>query len=293
MDQSNSKSASVPAADSLPPDIAALVAESETPQAGFFGPGSAMWTISRERVLLASGVSTVLLQVAHPLVAAGVAEHSDFEASPSNRFRSTFDLVHAVIFGDVKTAVKAALEIRTRHERITGILDSAVGPFSAKTRYAASDPDLLLWVHATLIEQALTAFETYIAPLPATTQAAYYQECKVFGQLLGIPTEQYPETLAGFFEYYDRMLETELAVGAHGRDLYRTLASQWRAFEPLYTILAAGTLPDPVRDEFRLLWTPRRQRAFDAGATFSRAVVPSLPSRLRYVAAYRHARARV
>lgn len=277
----------------LSADVATLVADIETPEAGFFGPGSVMWTISRERVLLLSGVSTILLQLAHPLVAAGVADHSSFEAAPVDRFRRTFDRVYAVIFGDVETAVEAALEIRGLHARVTGTLNEDVGPFPAGEQYAATDPELLLWVHATLIDQALMAYETYVAPLPETDREKYYQESKVFGRLFGIPEERYPETIADFEDYYERMLAEALAVGPRGSELRDTLFAQGRVCWPLYAFLGASTLPDPVRDEFRLPWSSRRQRVFDTGAVFVGAVLPHLPPRIRFVGAYRRARARL
>lgn len=293
MDRSVPDAAIQCASDTLPPDIAGLVAEIETPAAGFFGPGSAMWTLSRERVLLLSGVSTILLQIAHPLVAAGVAEHSTFAEAPIGRFRRTFDRVHAIIFGDVDRAVAAALAVRSRHARITGSLSAADGPFPADEQYAASDPDLLLWVHATLIEQAMAAYEIYVAPLSTPEREAYYQEYKIFGQLLGVPEARYPETLAEFTAYYERMLTAELSVGPHASELQRTLFAQGTVCRPLFAFLGAGTLSEPVRDEFCLPWTYRRERLFDTGAAFIRTALPLLPSRLRYVDAYLRARARL
>lgn len=184
-----------------PPDIATLIADVESHDIGFFGPDSVMWTVSREKALLLSGVSTILLQFAHPLVVAGIAGHSTFDESPIARFRRTFDLVHAIIFGDVDTAVEAALSIRAIHARVTGTLEEDVGSFAAGDRYAAADPILLLWVHATLIDQALTVYETLVAPLSEREQEEYYLECKAVGQLLGVPKEIYSGTLDDFYDY--------------------------------------------------------------------------------------------
>ncbi|MDS0477063.1 oxygenase MpaB family protein [Natrinema sp. 1APR25-10V2] len=293
MDRSGHDGIDPSLSEAISPDIAALVADLETHETGFFGPDSIMWRVSREKVLLLSGVSTILLQFAHPLVAAGVAEHSRFDASPIGRFRRTFDFVHAIIFGDADAAIEAALTIREIHGQVTGTLEEDVGPFVAGERYAAATPELLLWVHATLIDQALTAYETYVAPLPETEQAEYYQESKVFGRLLGIPEEAYPETLADFYDYYERMLVEELTVGTQGKKLQRTLFRQGHVFGPLYAFLGAGTLPDSVRAEFQLPWSPRRQRIFEAVCALARSVVRSLPARLRYVDAYRHAQIRL
>lgn len=293
MDRSDSDVIESRVSGAVPSDIAALVEDVETHEAGFFGPGSVTWQVNRERVLLLSGVSTILLQLAHPLVAAGVADHSQFDEAPIDRFQRTFDHVHAVIFGDTATAVEAALAIRAVHTRVTGTLEDEVGPFAADTRYTASDPDLLLWVHATLIDQALTAYETYVTTLPETEKAEYYQESKVFGGLLGLPVDAYPDTLDAFSDYYERMLATDIAVGPRGRALQRTLFAHGRLLAPLYRFFGASTLPAPVRAAFGLPWTPGRQQVFDTGAALVRAVVPTLPARLRYVEEYRQARARL
>ena len=275
----------------LPPDLAALVDDVNARGRGFFGPDSVMWTVCRERALLTSGVSTILLQLAHPAVAAGVDEHSAFQADPIGRFRRTFDYVHALIFGDVATAVEAALEVRARHAAVTGTLDEGVGSFAADDRYAATDPALLRWVHATLIEQSMTAYETYVAPLSETERAAYYRECKRFGQLLGVPEAVYPETVADFTDYYERMCTDVLAVGSRARALQRALFRQGRVLGPLYATLGIGTLPAAVREAYGLPWSPRRQRLFDAWTALARTAIPALPPRLRYVPAYRRARA--
>lgn len=275
----------------LPPDIAALVDDVNAHDRGFFGPESVMWTVGRERALLMSGVSTILLQLAHPAVAAGVGEHSTFEADPIGRFRRTFEYVHALIFGDVATAVEAALEIRARHAAVTGTLDDAAGSFSAGDRYAATDPALLRWVHATLIEQSMTAYETYVAPLSETERATYYRECKRFGRLVGVPETAYPEAVTDFADYYERMCTETLAVGSRARTLQRALFRQGRVLGPLYATVGIGTLPAAVREAYGLPWSPRRQQLFDAWTALVRTAIPALPPRLRYVAAYRRARA--
>lgn len=272
-----------------PPEIAALTPDRHRRHVGFFGPESVVWTISRERALQLNGPSTILLQLAHPKVAAGVADHSRFAEDPIGRFRRTFDLVHALVFGDVDAAIEAARRIRSTHAVVTGRLASDVGRHAAGDRYAASDPDLLLWVHATLIEQALSAYETYVAPVPPSVREAYYQESKDVGRLLGLPAGRYPETYADFTEYYDRTIRDELAVGTRSRALERALFRRAPVPAPACRFLSAGGLPAPIAAQFGLRWSRGRQRAFDAWAHLVRSTVPHLPAELRYVDAYRRA----
>src|SRR5438093_7825050 len=94
---------------------------------GLFGPASMLWRVGRERVLLAGGPAALLLQLAHPLVAAGVAAHSDFRLDPLARLRATMFAVLAISFGDLEQAESAATAIRAVHGRVTGRLGRPVG----------------------------------------------------------------------------------------------------------------------------------------------------------------------
>ncbi|MDP9429253.1 MAG: DUF2236 domain-containing protein [Actinomycetota bacterium] len=116
-----------------------------------FGPGSEVWRIGRERVLLLAGPAALLMQIAHPLVAAGVDEHSDFRIRPLHRLRATLDATLTMTFGDRDQAAEAAARIRSRHRRVTGCTRDAVGAFPAGTGYRADDPQLARWVVAILV----------------------------------------------------------------------------------------------------------------------------------------------
>src|SRR5919106_5867291 len=101
-----------------------------------------MAEVNRERVLLVGGQRALILQLAHPLVAAGVADHSDFPARAMERLRRTLDLSLATIYGTPEEAAAATARIRAVHDRVTGR--------AGDRSYAANDPPLLLWVNATL-----------------------------------------------------------------------------------------------------------------------------------------------
>ena len=56
---------------------------------GLYGPASEAWRLNREAMLLlGAGPRALLLQIAHPLVAAGVADHCDFRTDPWRRLRA-------------------------------------------------------------------------------------------------------------------------------------------------------------------------------------------------------------
>src|SRR5205085_5742513 len=113
--------------------------------AGLFGPGSLTWRVNREGVLLLGGGRALLLQVAHPLVAAGVAQHSNYREDPFGRLFRTLDTVTTIVFGATPDAHEAAARLRRIHERVKGVADDG-------TPYQATDHDLIMWVHATLVD---------------------------------------------------------------------------------------------------------------------------------------------
>lgn len=273
--------------DDLPPDIEALVEDVDRPEEGFFGPGTITWRVNRENALLLSGVSAALLQLGHPMVAAGVSDHSDFDADPSGRFQRTFAIVDNVVFGDVETAIEASLTVRKIHSWVNGELVEDIGPFEAGATYDANRPELLLWVWATLVDQALVAYETYVDELTAAEREQYYQEGKVFGQLMGVPADAFPETLTDFYENYERELEESVAVGSRGMELKETLFDQFTVLKPFYPFFGAATMPEPCRQAFDLPWSTRRQRAFEQFSSTVKRLLPFLPARVRYDDHYR------
>ena len=145
----------------------------------------------------------LLLQVAHPLVAAGVAAHSRFRSEPLTRLRRTLDLMLTLVFADAAGTLRAVAEIERVHARVHGVLDADVGPFPGGTPYDANDPELLLWVHATLIDSTLHVYQRFVRPLSPAARATYYEESKRGARLLGIPERLIPRTLGAFETYMD------------------------------------------------------------------------------------------
>src|SRR5271165_7194283 len=98
------------------------------------GPGSITWRYAADaRTLLAAGYALVL-QVAHPTVGAGVAEHSAYREDPWGRLLRTLDFTTSVIYTDPVSAAAVARGIRLRHRRIKGVRPDG-------RRYHALDPD--------------------------------------------------------------------------------------------------------------------------------------------------------
>jgi len=254
-----------------------------------------MWHVGRESAVLLAGPAAVLLQLAHPAVVAGVDRHSRFKSDPIGRFRRTFRIVDGIIFGEVDEAVAAAAEAHRIHAFVRGRVGEDAGPFRAEDRYRANRPDLLLWVHATLVQQSLAAYQCFVGPLRAIERERYYAETKRLGELFGIPHSVIPETLTAFEDYFETQVATTLAVGRGGDRLRRALFGGMPAtwpIAPMSFLLAGGLLPPRVRELFELPWNGAMQLAFRQLARVSRRTVRFLPDRARFGRDYLRARRR-
>src|SRR3954447_3992052 len=129
---------------------------------GLYGPDSESWRVNREGVLLlASGPRALLLQLAHPLIAEGVNQHSDFRRDPWTRLERTLRSYLRIIYGSTTLARGEIRRLNTFHRSIVGPIDDPLNRARFGERYEARDPELSLWVHATLVESVATAFEAW------------------------------------------------------------------------------------------------------------------------------------
>jgi len=253
-----------------------------------FTPGRRLWTVNREGALLLGAGRALLLQLAHPLVAAGVAEHSGFAEDPFGRLLRTLDTSYALVFGDMDSAKAAVQRMDAVHRRVRGVLQEPVGPFPAGTPYDATDPALRLWVHATLIETSLLVYDRFVAPLSAIEQTRYYADSCEMARVLGIPESMIPATIAEFRTYCSRMLATDIAVGATARDLACLIfrpprAVSLRVIGPLAKFVTVGLLQPKVREQYGYRWSPLQEQALETVARAIRRALPAIPSVLRVV----------
>jgi uncharacterized protein (DUF2236 family) len=262
---------------------------------GLFTPASVTWRVHREAAVLLGGGRALLLQVAHPLVAAGVGAHSRFRSAPLERLRRTLDLMLTLVFADAAGTLRAVGEIERVHARVHGVLAADVGPFPSGTPYDANDPRLLFWVHATLVDSALGVYQRFVRPLSPAARVAYYDESKRGARLLGIPERLIPRTLGAFDSYMRRMIASDvLTVGPVGRDVAASilrppvpfgLGVAFRAVN----FVTVGLLPPALRDRFGLAWSPRREQALRMLATLTRVTLPLAPACVRVLPQARRA----
>jgi len=259
---------------------------------GYFAPGSAARRIGSELALMLGGGRALLLQVAHPLVAVGVAEHSGFRENPWQRLEGTMSTVWAVVFGTRAQADRASGRVRAMHERVRGRLAVPMGVFPAGTRYSAVDPELLFWVHATLVDSALLVYSQWVGGLSEEDRADYYEEMKTCAVLFGTPAEIIPPTLADFRGYMDEMLGSdELCVTDTAREIAHTvlhppLPLKLRPAMKAVEVVTASLMPPRLRRDYGLSWDPvRAALVLGSRESVRRIAMPLLPRRLRTVPA--------
>jgi uncharacterized protein (DUF2236 family) len=265
--------------------------------AGIFGPDSVAWCLDREAAVFLGAGRALLLQLAHPWVAAAVAQHSGALADPIGRFQRTFNITLTMMFGTSDEAFAAARRLHRRHAGVNGVLTEGVGAFPAGSRYWANDIAALRWVHATLTETAPLAYELIGPQLSIEDLERYYAETRLFAALFGIPQDALPQSWAGFNQYIDEMVGSEvIAVSDAARriaaELFAGAGSVWR-MPNWYRALTASLLPPRLRRDFGLAYGPAEERSTERALAILRRLYPRIPRRLRYVAPYQEALARL
>lgn len=240
---------------------------------GLFADDDVIREIDREPLLLLGGWRALLMQLAHPAVAAGVAEHSAFESDPLARLRHTVIASSMIVFGTLEQAYETAATLRAVHEPVRG------------AGYQASDPDLVLWVHATLVDTALCIHTRFFRRIPPGRAERYYEQSMTVAELLGVPRPLQPPDLAAFRGYMETMVST-LTVSPTARRLAGRLLHPAVCLpaEPGLEVarqLTAGLLPPRLRAQYGLGWGSSRQLALALAEVGSRLVLPRLPRAVR------------
>ncbi|MBN9140806.1 MAG: DUF2236 domain-containing protein [Micrococcales bacterium] len=222
-----------------------------------------------EGSLVLGGGAALLLQLAHPAVGHAVAGYSRFARDPMRRLRHTLGYVYAIGLGTPEVARRAAEAVDRAHAGIPG----------------ATDPELQLWVAATLHGVGMQVHAALFGPLPDAVADEVYAVSGRFGTSLQVPEGMWPATRAGFAAYWERMLPT-LAVGADAREMAaailrpaRGTVPWWvRAALPLGRLMTAALLPDAIRDAYGFPRRPRRERA---ALVLVRGLARTTPRRIR------------
>ncbi|MBI6896240.1 DUF2236 domain-containing protein [Pseudomonas putida] len=172
--------------------------ESPKGDPGLFGPQSISWQVHGDfPSMLVGGISALMLQLLHPLALAGVWDHSNFRQDLLGRLRRTSQFISGTTFGSTRDAEWLIDKVRTIHLKVTGTAPDG-------RPYAASDPDLLTWVHVAEVSSFLAAHLRYRNPrLPRREQDAYYNEIALIAERLG--ARDVPRSCAEVDDYLRRM----------------------------------------------------------------------------------------
>ena len=249
------------------------------------------WTLQREIVLLLAWGPAILMQLAHPLVARGIADHSAFRSERHGRlrrFHRTVDSMLQLCFGTEEDARKVLARINAIHDRVHGHLPDSAGVFPRGAPYSAHDPALLAWVHATLLDMNVRVYELFVAPLSLDDKDRYCAEATRIEAPLGIPHGRLPRTFTALGTYVGDMLESgEIVVG----DTARTLA-QSVVYPPapriaapalsLMRLVTVGLLPPVIRDAYGYAWSARKQATLRLSIRVIRNVLGWTPSIVRH-----------
>ena len=260
--------------------------------AGLFGPDSVSWRIDREVVVLAGGSCALLMQAAHPTVAAGVVEHSTYATDPFGRLLRTLASSFDVVFGSRTRAARTIGRVNAIHAAVRGRLPHDGAP------YSALEPEALLWVHATLVDTALRVYTRFVAALTPDEEQAYHRECARVAVLLHVPVGDIPPTIDELRGWMHEMVATgRVRVTPGAREIARTVLYPTAWLPPVVWdaahLISLATLPAPLRSQYGIRWSSSRERGIDRLAAVTRRALLVVPPVLRFVPHARTAERRV
>lgn len=259
---------------------------------GYFGPDSVSWRVHREVTVLFGGARAVLMQAAHPLVIAGARATGFYERNPWKRLQRTLILTYALTFGTKAEAHAAADRINEIHARIRGV-DEVTG-----LPYDALDPELLLYVHACLVDSALLFEELTVGELDDAGRQRFHEEQMLAAEMVRVPRETIPKTVPELRAYLQDVYDSgTLRVTDSARTVAELFThppreAEWRPILTGVSRLAFATLSPELRAMYGVRVGAPKRLAMRATFAAARALRPLLPPRYRYIAPYQEWRLR-
>ncbi|MGH2942897.1 MAG: oxygenase MpaB family protein [Solirubrobacteraceae bacterium] len=261
----------------------------------YFDDSSMLRRLHRETAVALSGPRALLMQAAHPVAFEGFFAHTGALDAPYERLARTAEVMSTIAFGTRADADRALRRVRAMHGRVRGELEHPAGRFPAGTPFAADDPELLLWVLATLVDSALVFYDRYVASLSDAERDGYWQDYRVVGGLFGLKDRAMPADIGDFDDYMREMLDgTDLFVTSAARELALRIVMRppvplaKRPVLEVVNFITVGLLPAQLRRQFGLSWDPLRALMLRGGAEYAkRVLVPLAPERLRLVSSAR------
>lgn len=237
---------------------------------GFFAADSIVRRLHRERLVLFSGVRALLMQACDPLAVVGFQRHSVIFDDPRTRLLRTDERMSRIYFGTVAEAEETGRVVQSMHRRVRGKVPADYGPIAKGTAYDATDPELGLWVLATLADSALVYYERIFGSLERAERDRYWDEYRRVGELLGLPPGSMPVTAGDLDDY----VQGRLGDGSLWISEDRRAQAERMILEPPYTgllraaflpvtetvrLISVGMLPPRIRELFGFGWDPGRE----------------------------------
>jgi uncharacterized protein (DUF2236 family) len=251
--------------------------------------GTAVWRYfgdSRNGLL---GPQLLVLQVAHPVVGAGVEQHSNYREDPWQRLIRTMFSLATLIYGGEEASAAESARLRAMHARIKGVDTQG-------RRYTALDPTAYHWVHATLVRGAVEARQLFGPGVPDSELEEYYRQMSDVGRILGLRDRYMPPDWDSFCRYYDEIVLEKLEDNQAVRDVIASVRNPkkpfrllpgfvWWPFAKLSGRLAylvtVGALPIPLRERLNLTWSAREERRLRRFALLVRVLMAMILPPLR------------
>ncbi|HEY9564610.1 MAG TPA: oxygenase MpaB family protein [Nocardioides sp.] len=269
---------------------------SADPVAGIFGPGSMIWKVNTSTLVYGLGITqAAFMDVAHPVIANGIADHSTIFVDPHARAHQTYSMLTNLVFGDRDLVVRTSRALFTIHERIRGAARADEGRYASGEEYVANEGNVLLWVHATMWWVRLQTYRALVGGLTAEEREQYYRETCELAGCFAIPADLLPVDHDAWDAYVRNGPPDALAASDDSRRIMAHLRAQVPA--PARAHLFAFNsvlLPDRVRTVLGLPeLTPRTLRRHRQLAFLLRWAIRLLPGPLGELPPRRAAFARI
>jgi uncharacterized protein (DUF2236 family) len=237
---------------------------------GFFAADSMVRRLHRERLVLFSGVRALLMQACDPVAVVGFQRHSIIFDDPQLRLQRTDERMSRIYFGSAVQAEETGRIVQAMHRRVRGKTPARYGPVPKGTPYDASDPELGLWVLASLADSALVYYERIFGALAELERERYWSEYRQVGELLGLPSDSMPGTCVELREYIDgRLGDGSLWISDARREqairmILEPPFSGWQrtAAMPVtetVKLISTGLVPAEIRGLLGFSWDPARE----------------------------------
>ncbi len=260
---------------------------------GLCGPGSVSWMIFREPIALAGGIAAILLQMAHPAIAAGVTRFSNFRNDVLGRARRTITSLYEFEFGSFSQAMEASRRLHRIHQRVRGVVEEVGAPMAGMP-YRANEQHLLRWVVLTVQIATLQAFQTFVRPLTREELRRFQREAILMRAVVGVLPSSVPEGEGALEAWYEEALQDPtLYVGETAKGIAHALFHSPLSLAPLDAIMTAALLPPRFREAYGLPWGRKEQLVSAAIVQAARGARALVRPPFRYVVAYHQAQLRI